>query len=240
MKLALSALTLAVAFAFAIHPNLQAASWSDNLNKFLEPVTKSLQEATSQSQQPAKEASPVPQKPVSEFDVYGMKLGMTEKELTDLFPNAKMTAHDPGRTGTYLGKRVSFTLNEGTTFTDVNVVFADKAWGPGAILIEYDIRFKGTMPPNYADIRRKVFEKYGPAQENDVQGLQHGKWHVFYGRCNEDIKTYDFNKRIAYYECGQGLHVEINRMVLRFRLIDTCPRLKYEKDTQVKATDVKF
>jgi len=178
------------------------------------------------------------QKPVTDMDVYGMKLGMSESEIRTLFPEEKILTRNLGLK-THLEKTIRINIKEEKSHANIQVDFVNEKWGQGAVSIKYEVFFESSIPPDYYSIRKKIIDKYGAGVSDapEMHNIGRGRWRVRYGD-RSGIERIS-NRRISY-TCGRGLQVELNRSVLRFHLYNTCPELKYKRASTVKADDVKF
>jgi hypothetical protein len=159
---------------------------------------------------------------VSNFDVNGIKLGMSEEEVRTLFPSAKNSALELGE-NTFLKSKFKITIKDDKTFSNITVSIANAKYGHGVIKVEYITDFERNESLLFADIKVKIQKKYG--KPNDESSEMQEVWHACYGNCNS------LEKWLRVYLDSSKLYLTLN---------DGQAEVLWDKEKQVKSEDIKF
>jgi hypothetical protein len=159
---------------------------------------------------------------VSNFDVNGIKLGMSEEEVRTLFQSAKISALEVGGK-TFLKSKFKITIKADKTFSNITVSIADAKYGRGVIKVEYITDFERNESLLVADMKMKIQNKYG--KPSDESSEMQEVWHACYGNCNS------FGKWLRVYLEPSKLYLTLN---------DGQPEILWQKEKQVKPEDIKF
>lgn len=188
-------------------------------------------------------------KDVSDFDIQGAKLGMSDSEIRALFPNSKISFSDKCYGDhPYLRSNMKIEVEKDASHhTDIEVKYMDTPDGQRAVSIEYLTGFKQHLDPATAiALKRKVIEKYGrPRQESQIPKRRATPWYAWYGvsgPMKRKISSLDMQResKDSPVVCGKQLQASIDNYRFSLILTDTCPEANLQRERKARAADVKF
>lgn len=155
---------------------------------------------------------------VSEFDIRGIKLGMSTDEVKTISPKLEC-GQEQESSKPYLEYYCTYSDND-IEVKRILVEFAKNPYGKGAHSISYII----PKTQSLSEVKGKLLKKYGsPDLISETEQIFTACW----GSCKNTTK-------------GKFLHVNVLNDGVYISLIDNTPRLLYEKELLEKKKPVNF
>lgn len=202
-----------------------------NIGNFInDKVNKAIgNEQKDSKKEPAKESykpeypqqEPVKELDVTNFDIRGVKLGMSLRDIKQLFPNAEIKiVRDYSKQESFLDKEVRLTFPNDKLHSMIDIKLPKSQWSKGAT----DIYYRSDVP-NRSDVISKIINKFG--QPTVFKNEDRWMWWGCYGNICEQNPSRLRKIGTPRRQCGKYMNAYVKNKEFILKLVDECPMAKY-------------